>query len=340
MIIGIVGQNGSGKDTVAEYLQSKGFNHISISNGLREEAARRGIEPTKDNLITLGNQLRNEYGNFILAKIALDKTEAGKDYVVTSIRNPGEIEELKKSGSFTLLNVEAPLNLRFERMRTRNRQGDPLSYEQFLEIERRENTNQSNTTNIKACQDMANFTIINNGTLEELNNMISQVLEKAKPKYQRPSWDEYFMELTRGVARRATCDRGRSGCVIVKDKRVLTTGYVGSPPGLVHCDEAGHLFETRYDKDGKASQHCIRTTHAEQNAIAQAAKHGISLDGATVYCKMEPCIMCAKSIIGVGIKRVVCEKRYHAAQITRDMFRDAGIQLEVINDELEKYEKQ
>ena len=147
------------------------------------------------------------------------------------------------------------------------------------------------------------------------------------------------MELTRGVARRATCDRGRSGCVVVKDKRVLTTGYVGSPPGLPHCDEIGHLFETRYDKEGNESHHCIRTTHAEQNAIAQAARHGISLDGATVYCKMEPCIMCAKTIISTGIKRVVCEKRYHAAQLTREMFQQAGIQLDVINDEVEKYEK-
>ncbi len=340
MIIGIVGQNASGKDTVAEYLKLKDFNHISISDCLREEADKRDIEKTKENLIALGNELRSNFGSNVLAKLALTKIEQGKNYVVTSVRNPGEIEELKTLNDFTLLNVEAPLSLRYDRMKSRNRQGDPLTYEQFLEIERKENTNNLTTTNVKACQQMANFTIINNSSIEDLHKVVDQVLDTIRPKHVRPSWDEYFMELTKSVARRATCDRGRSGCVVVKDKRVLTTGYVGSPPGLQHCDDIGHLFETRYDKDGKESHHCIRTTHAEQNAIAQAAKHGISLDGASVYCKMEPCIMCAKLIISSGIKRVVCEKRYHAAQLTREMFRDAGVNLEVLYDEVEKYEKQ
>jgi len=154
----------------------------------------------------------------------------------------------------------------------------------------------------------------------------------------RPSWDEYFMGIAREVAKRATCDRGRSGAVLVRDKRILTTGYVGSPKGLPHCDEVGHLFKKTIDADGKESTHCIRTTHAEQNAILQAAMHGISTAGATLYCKMEPCIDCAKMIINAGIKRVVCEKKYHKAEITREFFKKAGVKLEVLNDEVEKYE--
>lgn len=156
----------------------------------------------------------------------------------------------------------------------------------------------------------------------------------------RPSWDQYFIELIDHVATRATCDRGKSGSVIVKQNRVLSTGYVGSPPGIAHCDQVGHLMKRVIDDDGTERQHCVRTVHAEQNAICQAARYGISLEGATLYCKMEPCRVCAMLIISVGIKRVVCRKRYHAAQETRDMFAEAGISLEVLDDEIENYPNQ
>ncbi|MCJ8311801.1 MAG: cell division protein DedD [Saccharospirillaceae bacterium] len=153
----------------------------------------------------------------------------------------------------------------------------------------------------------------------------------------RPSWDSYFIELMQTIGKRATCDRGRSGCIIVKDKQIITTGYVGSPAGLDHCDEVGHLMKKVVDDDGTERMHCMRTIHAEQNAICQAAKHGTSLKGATLYCKMEPCRVCAMLIISCGITRVVSEKRYHAAQESRDMFKAAGVILEVIEDELEQY---
>ena len=159
-------------------------------------------------------------------------------------------------------------------------------------------------------------------------------------EYKRPSWDEYFMGITREVAKRATCDRGRSGCVIVKSKQILTTGYVGSPVGVPHCDEVGHLFKSVTHTDGAVTQHCMRTTHAEQNAIVQAAKLGVALEGSSLYCKMEPCAVCAKMIINAGIKRVVAEKKYHTAQETRELFQQAGVQLDVLYDEVEKYEKQ
>ena len=158
--------------------------------------------------------------------------------------------------------------------------------------------------------------------------------------HSRPSWDEYFMEIARSVASRATCDRGRSGAVLVKDKMILSTGYVGAPMGLEHCDEAGHLMKTVFDEDGHEKQHCIRTTHAEQNAIVQAARHGVPIEGATIYCKMEPCLDCAKMIINSGIVRVVCEKKYHAAKITREFFKKAAVDLVVLNDEVESYPNQ
>ncbi|MCX6233015.1 MAG: cytidine/deoxycytidylate deaminase family protein [Bacteroidetes bacterium] len=159
-------------------------------------------------------------------------------------------------------------------------------------------------------------------------------------KHQRPSWDEYFIDVADTVAKRATCDRGRSGCVIARDKQILVTGYVGSPMHLPHCDEAGHLFKKVVHEDGKITNHCVRTVHAEQNAICQAAKIGISLDGATLYCRMTPCRTCAMLIINCGIKRVVCERKYHAGGESEEMFQQAGISIVFLHDEVQQYEKQ
>lgn len=159
-------------------------------------------------------------------------------------------------------------------------------------------------------------------------------------KYIRPSWDEYFMEIANTVSKRATCDRGRSGCVIVRDRQILVTGYVGSPIGMAHCDEVGHQFKRMVHEDGTVTQHCVRTVHAEQNAICQAAKLGIALEGSTLYCRMTPCRVCAMLIINCGIKRVVCEKKYHSGTESEEMFRLAGVTLEYFSEEIEKYDAQ
>ena len=165
-------------------------------------------------------------------------------------------------------------------------------------------------------------------------------MAEIKQEHNRPSWDEYFMELADAVAKRATCNRGRSGCVIVRNRQILVTGYVGSPKGLPHCDDAGHLFKKVFHEDGSVTQHCVRTVHAEQNAICQAAKLGIALDDSTLYCRMTPCRTCAMLIINCGIKRVVCEKKYHAGGESEEMFREAGIKLDYFSEDYMKYEGQ
>ncbi|MDR2494105.1 MAG: cytidine/deoxycytidylate deaminase family protein [Spirochaetaceae bacterium] len=157
---------------------------------------------------------------------------------------------------------------------------------------------------------------------------------------RRPSWDEYFMEVCDAIAKRATCDRGRSGCVIAKDNQLLVTGYVGAPAGLPHCDEVGHHLKKTLHEDGSVTTHCVRTVHAEQNAICQAAKRGIAIAGATLYCKMTPCRTCAMLIINCGIIRVVCQRRYHDPTDSEALFQKAGVALEYISRETERYEKQ
>jgi len=164
--------------------------------------------------------------------------------------------------------------------------------------------------------------------------------EENKGKHSRPTWDEYFMDLADSVAKRATCDRGRSGCVIERDKQILVTGYVGSPRGLPHCDDEGHLMKKVVHEDGSTSNHCVRTVHAEQNAICQAARLGIALEGASLFCRMTPCRTCAMLIINCGIKRVVCQKKYHAGKESEEMFKQAGVKLEYFEDDVLKYENQ
>jgi dCMP deaminase len=148
------------------------------------------------------------------------------------------------------------------------------------------------------------------------------------------------MEVCEAIAKRATCDRGRSGCVIAKDHQILVTGYVGAPAGLPHCDEAGHQLKQMIHEDGSVTTHCVRTVHAEQNAISQAAKRGIAIEGATLYCRMTPCRTCAMLIINCGIVRVVCQRRYHDAEDSESLFRSAKIQLEYIYDEVQQYDNQ
>jgi len=162
----------------------------------------------------------------------------------------------------------------------------------------------------------------------------------SKEKYVRPTWDEYFMEIANTVSKRASCDRGRSGCVIARDRQLLVSGYVGSPIGLPHCDEVGHQMKKMQHEDGSVTQHCVRTVHAEQNAICQAAKLGISLLGSTLYCRMTPCRTCAMLIINCGIERVVCERKYHAGAESEEMFKTAGVKLEYVHDEVQKYNNQ
>ena len=161
---------------------------------------------------------------------------------------------------------------------------------------------------------------------------------KENKKYVRPSWDEYFLNLVEMVGSRGTCDRGRSGCVITKDKRILATGYVGSPVGIKHCDEIGHEMHAVIHENGEKTRHCIRTSHAELNAIGNAARFGVALEGATLYCHMTPCYTCAKMIINAGIKRVVCNKDYHAGERSKEIFKEAGINYDLASSEIQTYD--
>lgn len=137
-------------------------------------------------------------------------------------------------------------------------------------------------------------------------------------EHTRPSWDDYFMAITRIVATRGTCDRLYAGAVLVKDNRIVSTGYNGSPPGLPQCDEAGHLLE---------EGHCVRTIHGEHNALLQAAViGGSSTKGSTLYTLYSTCIHCAKYVVASGVKRIVIGKIYRNEQVL-EYLQEAGLEV-------------
>jgi dCMP deaminase len=142
-------------------------------------------------------------------------------------------------------------------------------------------------------------------------------------KEKRPEWKKYFMDIAKLVSRRSTCIRRQVGAILVKDKRVLTTGYNGAPAGLVHCEEMGCMRQKNDIPSGQRHELC-RGLHAEQNAIIQAAYHGTSIAGAALYCTTLPCSICLKMLINAGITEIVCEEGY-PDELTESLLKEADI---------------
>ncbi len=152
--------------------------------------------------------------------------------------------------------------------------------------------------------------------------------DEIKKTLERPSWDEYFLNISKLVATRSTCLRRKVGAVVVKDKQVLATGYNGAPTGIIHCSEVGCMREELCVPSGERHELC-RALHAEQNAFLQAARHGVSLGGSVLYVTVQPCSICAKMIINVGIKKIVIEGDY-PDEFALKFLKEAGIAIKVI----------
>ncbi len=156
---------------------------------------------------------------------------------------------------------------------------------------------------------------------------------EARRKDGRPSWDSYFMSIAHLVAHRSTCLRRKVGAVLVKDHRILATGYNGAPSGLRHCLEVGCLREQMKIPSGQRHELC-RALHAEQNVLIQAAYHGIPVAGATLYCTNLPCIICTKMLINAGVVSIRYEEGY-PDELSREMLQEAGIDLQVCTSQIE-----
>jgi len=357
MIIGITGTLGAGKGAVVEILKEKGFKHFSVRDFLNNELTKRSLELNRDNQVMLANELRKQNSpSYIIEQLFEKAGQENENCIIESIRNPSEAEKIKQKGGI-LIAVDALPEIRYSRILARQSETDNVDFEEFLEQEKKEIFSiNPYEQNLSECINMADYKIENSkdlgylekqieiilGNIKQKETFLKEILisEPKKEKDIRPSWDEYFMNIVNSVAERATCDRGKTAAIAVKDKRIIATGYVGSPPGLPHCDEVGHMMHKVINEDGSISEHCIRTLHAEQNVICQAARFGISLDGATVYMKMSPCFTCAKMLISAGIKRVVAGKRYQRDVYSIKTLKDAGIQVDILNEEVETYGNQ
>ncbi len=253
--IGITGTLGAGKGTIVEYLQKeKGFSHYSVRAFLTDEIKRRGLEVNRDTMTLVGNDLRAQHSpSWIVEQLYGQASASGCNCIIESIRTPGEVEALRGKPNFYLFAVDADPRVRYDRAVLRGSETDHIDYDTFLANEQREMDNDDpNKQNLKYCIEHADYRFDNNGSIDGLNKQVEEVLGKIM--YRRPSWDEYFMELANTASKRATCDRGRSGCVIVKDRQLLVTGYVGSPSGLPHCDAERHL-------PGRPPRHRPRRRH-------------------------------------------------------------------------------
>ena len=302
----------------------------SLSDILRDAAKEKGLEPVRENLIAIGNELRETEGAEVLARRTVAKIKNAPQAVIDSIRNPKEAEELRNNlAGFKLIGVTADISIRFERAQKRGRAGDGDTLEEFKAREEKENTDDENAQQLSKCFEIADYTVDNSKGKEELYAQIDAILKKMDYKpYSRPSWDEYFMKMAYLAAERSTCLRHHVGAVMVRENQIISTGYNGAAKGIKDCTQLGCLRDQMGIASGTRHEIC-RAIHAEQNAIIQAASHSGNTKGAVVYCTHSPCIICAKMLVNAGIKRFVTSNEYPDPSY-KELFAEAGVGFEVI----------
>ena len=316
MRVGVAGLNAAGKGEVVRLLERRSFYRASLSDVIRADLAREGKEPTRENMIQRGRALRERFGPAVLAERAQRALPSDRNHVIDSIRHPAEVEALRAGGDFLLLWVEAPPRVRFERSRARGRAGDGEDFARFEELEARE----------LASGELADLVIPNDGSLEELGAKLEEALRDRLFFRERPSWDEYFMSIARVVASRSNCIKRKVGSVIALDRRIISTGYNGTPRGIRNCNEGGCPRCAGAAEAGTRLDECL-CSHAEENAITQSAYHGVSVRGGTVYTTFCPCLICTKMIINAGLSEVVYDAHFPLGEVSVALFREAGIKV-------------
>ncbi|HEY2932326.1 MAG TPA: deaminase [Acidobacteriota bacterium] len=324
MIIGLTGRNAAGKGEVADYLKRRGFQYFSLSDVIREELARSGREITRENLIRAGTELRQKYGHGYLAEQIARKIHGDRNYVIDSIRNPSEVSVFRRDPRFVLLHVAANPEVRFRRMQGRGRENDPLTLEHFRQLEEREASSDESAQQLHEVQRMADVTIENNESVDRLHQDVHQMVQSIAREQKRPDWDQYFMQIAQVTALRSNCIKRKVAAVIVRDRRVISSGYNGTPRGTKNCYEGGCPRCNGTAASGSALEECL-CSHGEENAITQAAYHGVSVKGATLYTTFAPCLLCTKMIINSGIAEVVYNEEYPLNETAFRLLKEAGV---------------
>jgi len=327
MILGVAGPNGAGKGEVVAFLRARSFTALSLSDVIRDALREQGIAETRERMIDAGRRLRAAHGAAALAERLLPRLLPDRHYVVDSIRHPAEVEALRRgAASFRLLWVDADPALRFKRLRARARPGDPDTLERLLELEARERGSSDEAAQqLDAVAALADAQLRNDGPLGELHAQVLRVLAESMG-FERPGWDEYFLSIAQVVASRSNCVKRHVGAVIQRDRRIVSTGYNGTPRGVRNCNEGGCPRCNAFAESGTRLDECL-CSHGEENAIVQAAYHGVSLRDATLYTTFFPCLFCTKLIINAGIAEVVYNAAYALDDTAAGLLREAGVKV-------------
>jgi dCMP deaminase len=327
MILGIAGLYASGKGEAIHFLVARSFAAFSLSDVIREELARRGESEGRERMIEFGNALRAEGGPGALAQRLLPKLQRDRNTVIDSIRHPGEVEVLRgASKDFRLVWIDAAEPARLERIRSRARAGDPTTLAELRRLEGRElGSADPAAQQLLAVRALADDVVVNDGSLAELHEQLQRLL-RSNLGFERPDWDEYFMNIARVVAARSNCVKRKVASVITVDRRIIATGYNGTPRGVTNCNEGGCPRCNAFAPAGSGLGDCV-CSHGEENALVQAAYHGVAVRGATLYTTFCPCLLCTKMIINAGIAEVVYSAAYPLGDLSLALLREAGVKV-------------
>jgi dCMP deaminase len=331
MIVGLSGLNGSGKGEVLDYLEERSFYPFSLSDVIRRQLEEQGLAETRDRMIETGRAIRAEKGPGGLAEMLADKIIGDRNYVVDSIRHPAEVEVLRsRTPHFHLIWVDAPAETRLVRMNERGRAGDATTLEELKAQEGRElGSDDPAAQQLLAVKDLADSNLVNDGSISDLHENLQEVLE-ASLFFERPSWDEYFMSIARVVSTRSNCVKRKVASVITRDRRIVSTGYNGTPRGVRNCNEGGCPRCNSFAQGGTRLDECL-CSHGEENAITQVAYHGVSVKDATIYTTLSPCLICTKMIINVGIVEVVYNAKYPLGEVPLALLNEAGVKVRQVS---------
>lgn len=327
LIIGVAGTNGSGKTEVVRFLTERSFVSCSLSDVLRRELEASGAPETREAMIELGTEQRRLHGPSVLARKVLEMAKPDRNYVVDSIRHPAEVAAFRESGrTFLLLWIDAPDEVRLRRLVARGRPGDPCDIDKLREFDSRESgSGDSCAQQLRAVRGLADEVLVNDGSLEALNEATRAVLSKFL-YFERPGWDEYFMSVARVVSSRSNCVKRKVAAVATIDRRIVSTGYNGTPRGIRNCNEGGCPRCNSFGREGADLSECL-CSHGEENAITQAAYHGVSLRGSTLFTTYCPCLLCTKMIINAGIAEVVYSGGYPRGDVSLLLLQEAGVRV-------------
>ncbi len=327
MRIGVAGLNASGKTEVVRLLETRSFYAVSLSDAIREDLRRDGLQATRENMIERGRALRDRFGPGILAERVQATLPPDRNHVIDSIRHPAEVEVFQRARDWVLLWVEASAETRYERLRARGRVGEDISFGEFQALQERElESPDPSRQQLLAVRELADEVISNEGTPEDLAADLQRVLERRLFFRARPSWDEYFMSIARVVASRSNCVKRNVGAVVVSDRRIISTGYNGTPRGVRNCNEGGCPRCASGAESGTRLDECL-CSHAEENAITQAAYHGVSVRGASVYTTFSPCLICTKIVINAGIRELVYDARFPLGERSLELLAEVGLKV-------------